>query len=282
MSDQTPPPSDPTPPPGNVPPPPPPPPPPPGYGTPPPPPPGYAAPPGGGGAYSAPNAISYGWAKFTKAPTQLLVPVLVVVVITIAVAVIVQLLLAATLLATEYCTRVILGPEVPSQCGPGFFTSLLGSAIGGFFISLVAGALGAGLVKAALEAVDGRSLALGDVLGWATKPNVITTAAIVAGLTFVGTLLCYVPGVIVGFLTVFSMFFVVDKNMAPMDAIKASFEFTTSHLGETVVFYLLGIVCFIVGAILCGVGLLAAIPVVLLGAAYTFRTLHGEPVAPAA
>ena len=45
-------------------------------------------------------------------------------------------------------------------------------------------------------------------------------------------------------------------------------------------FYLLGIVAFIVGAVLCLVGLLVAAPVVLIGAAYTFRRLHDEPVTP--
>ena len=56
------------------------------------------------------------------------------------------------------------------------------------------------------------------------------------------------------------MFFVVDKGMCPVDACKASINFVTSHLGDTVVFYLLGIVAFIVGAILCLVGLLVAAP----------------------
>jgi uncharacterized membrane protein len=283
MSDQTPPPSDPTPPSGDVPPPPPPPPPPPaGYGTPPPPPPGYAAPPASGGGYTAPDAIKYGWGKFSKAPGQLIVPVLVVAVIVIVVAFIVQLLLAATLLATDDCTQVIFGVEVESQCGPGFFMSLLGSAIGGFFISVVAGALGAGLIKAALNVADGREASLNEVFATASQPKVITTAVLVAVASALGVILCYVGSIVVGFLTMFAMFFVVDKGMEPVDAIKASFQFTTGHLGETVVFYLLAVVCIIVGAILCGVGLLAAIPVVLLGAAYTFRTLHGEPVAPPA
>ena len=36
----------------------------------------------------------------------------------------------------------------------------------------------------------------------------------------------------------------------------------------------------IVGAILCLVGLLVAAPVLLIGAAYTFRMLNGEQVRP--
>jgi len=81
---------------------------------------------------------------------------------------------------------------------------------------------------------------------------------------------------------VFTMFYVVDKDMSGMDAVKASFSLTTSRLGDTVLFYVLGIVVFVIGAILCLVGLLAAVPVVLAAAAYTYRVLNNEPVSPAA
>jgi uncharacterized membrane protein len=67
-----------------------------------------------------------------------------------------------------------------------------------------------------------------------------------------------------------------------VDAIKASVSLVTSRIGETILFYLLAAVVLVVGAILCLVGLLAAVPVVLAGAAYTFRVLNNEPVAPAA
>jgi uncharacterized membrane protein len=251
-----------------------------GYGDaapPPPPPPG----PGGGGAYSAPDAFSYGWAKFRAKPAELLVPVLVVVVVIIVLEIIVQILLRATLLGTHDCTSTIFGQSVQTQCGPGFFISILGSALAGLVVSLIAQVLGAGLIKNALNVVDGKPASLGEIAAWASKPQVITAALIVAVATFVGTILCYVPGIIVAFLLNWTMFYVVDKGMAPMDAVKASINFTTSHLGDTIVFYLLGIVAFIVGAILCLVGLLVAAPLVLIGAAFTFRRLNNESVTPA-
>lgn len=285
MSDQTPPPSDPTPPdvpPDATPPSTPPPPPPPGYGSPPPPPPGYGAPATGGGGYNPPDAISYGWKKFSKAPAQLIVPVLVVALIVFGLAFVGSLILGATLLATSDCTITSFGVEVDAQCGPGFLTTLFGNAILGFLVGIVASCLGAGLVKMALEIVDGRGGTLGDVFAYATKPPVIQAALLVSAASAVGVLLCYVGSIVVGFLTLFTMFFVVDKDMAAVDAIKASVSLTTSRFGETALFYLLAVVVTFVGAILCGVGLLVAIPVVLLAAAYTFRTLHGEPVTPAA
>jgi uncharacterized membrane protein len=134
----------------------------------------------------------------------------------------------------------------------------------------------------ALDVTDGKETSTGAVFAWAAKPKVVSAALLVAVATFVGTLLCYLPGLIVGFLTMFTMFYVVDKDLPAMDAVKASVSLTTSRLGDTVLFYVLGLVCIVVGAILCLVGLLAAVPVVLAAAAYTFRVLNDEPVAPAA
>ena len=239
--------------------------------------------PAGNGGYSATDAISYGWARFSKSPATLLVPVLIVLVVMIVLEVIVQIILRQTLLGTHDCgSTVILGTTVKQTCGPSFIATVLGAAIAGFVISLIAQVLGAGLIKCGLDVVDGKQPSAGEVFAYVSHSNVIVAGLLVSVATFIGTLLCYLPGIVVGFLLMFTMFFVVDKNLAPIDALKASVQFTTSHLGDTVLFYVLAAVCIIIGAILCGVGLLAAIPVVLVGAAYTFRRLHDEPVTPAA
>ena len=262
--------------------------PPPPYGQPPPyggagqapPPPGGGFAPPGEGPYNATDAFGYGWNKFKARPSEMLVPVLVVFLVVIVVEAIVQVLLATTLLATRDCTTTVGGQSVRAVCGPNPFVRLLATALAGLVVSLIVQSLGAGLIKNALNVADGRPASINQVFTWAVKPHVIGTAALIALITFVGTLLCYLPGLIAAFLLNWSMFYVVDKNLSPVDAIKASFSFTTGHLGATLVFYLLGVVAFIVGALLCLVGLLVAAPVVLIGAAYTFRRLLDEPVTP--
>jgi len=208
--------------------------------------------------------------------------VLVVVVILIVVEVVVQLILRATLLGTHDCTTTVFGQSVATQCGPSFFMTVLGAGLAGLFVSLVSQALGAGLIKNALNVADGKPTSVGEIGTWATNGKVLTTALIVAVLTAIGTILCYLPGIIVGFLLNWAMFYVVDEDLAPMDAIKASVNFVTNNLGQTIVFYLLGIVAIVVGAILCLVGLLVAVPVLLVAAAFTFRVLNGKQVTAAA
>jgi uncharacterized membrane protein len=247
-----------------------------GYQSAPPPPP--PPPPGAGGAYSAPDSFSYGWRKFKAKPGELLVPVLVVLLVVIVLEVIVQLLLRATILGTHDCTTTVFDQAVATQCGPSFFVTVLGSALAGLVISLVTQALGAGLIKNALNIVDGKAASIGEIGRWATNGQVLVAALIIAVATFVGTLLCYIPGLIVAFLLNWTMFFVVDQDMKAVDAVKASVTFVTSHLADTLVFWLLGVVALVVGTILCLVGLLVAVPVVLIAAAYTFRVLNGQQV----
>ncbi len=212
----------------------------------------------------------------------MLVPVLIVLLVVIVLQVIVQLLLRATILGTHDCTTTVLGQSVVTQCGPNFFVSLLGAGLAGLVISLITQALGAGLIKNALNIVDGKPASIGEIGTWATNGQVLLAALIIAVATFIGTLLCYIPGLIVAFLLNWTMFFVVDQNMKAMDAVRASVSFVTSHLGDTIVFWLLGVVTIIVGTILCLVGLLVAVPVLLIAAAYTYRVLNGQQVTPAA
>jgi len=90
-------------------------------------------------------------------------------------------------------------------------------------------------------------------------------------LTFVGLILCILPGLAVMFFTMFWGYFVVDKNMGPMDAIKASVDLVKNNVGAVIIFLLLSWVVTFVGFIALCVGLLVALPVVdesdhLLGA----------------
>jgi uncharacterized membrane protein len=151
-------------------------------------------------------------------------------------------------------------------------------------VTLVAGLVAqlfiAALVKGALDTVDGRPVAVGAMFAGWDKGKVVVAALIVAVATAIGTALCYLPGLIVGFFTAYTMFFVVDRDLPPWEAVKASVSFVGANLGPTLVYYLLAVLVVFAGAILCGVGLLVAIPIAVIGTAYTYRRLHGQQVAP--
>jgi uncharacterized membrane protein len=233
-----------------------------GYGAPPPAPPyGQPSP----SSYSPTDAIAFGWDRFKASPATLLIPMIVAWVGLVVIVVLVEFLLVVPL--TDNSSSV--------------FSQLLASALASTIILLVFQFLAAGLYRGALRVSDGQSFGLSQLFeGW-DKGQVAIAAILIAVATGIGTLLCYIPGLIVGFLAQFTLLFIVDRQMQAVDAIKASIRLVVDNLGYTILFYLLALVVLVVGACLCGIGLLVAYPVVLVATAYTYRRLQGLPIGPA-
>lgn len=282
MSENTPP-EEPTPAGGDSTPPPPPPPPPPGpdapspYGAPaPPPPPGSLSGPGTGGPYNPVEAIQYGWGKFVKNAVPFVVITLIVVVVVAALGFAGRALSWAIFGIGDATVNLNDGTVETT----GWFTNFVAQEVVSLIVQVVAMILTAALVKLALNYVDGKSLDIGAAFqGW-DKLQVVLASLLVSIGTFIGFLLCIIPGIVFAFLSVYTTYYVVDKNMGAVDAIKASINLTKSNVGSLIVFFLLSLVVVIIGACLCGVGLLVAWPVVAIAGAYTFRVLNNEPVSP--
>jgi len=267
------------PPPEQIPPPPPPPPPAGGYGEAPPPPPPPAPAYGGGDStgYSLGNALSYGWAKFQANTAQIIMSALILVVVLVVVGVLGSVVMGA--LTTDASCSVKDG-SLTCDDGTGFFGRLILQSLLSALVLVFAWIVGAGLVRASLNVTAGRPFLFSDVVKTDNLGSVVVASLIIAVATFVGTIMCYLPGLVVGFATSYTLFFIIDKNMAPVDAIKASVMFVKDNLANTIVWYVVGGLVAAVGFVICVVGALVSVPVVLLGTAYTYKTLNHEPVAP--
>jgi hypothetical protein len=272
----------PPPPPGGYPPPPPPPsggypppPPPPSGGYPPPPPPPAGAPPSGYGqpAYAAPaygapdgqpglgDSLSYGWKKFQENAG----PILTAGVVYIVGAGIVAALLYFTLLAGA------------RGSASGFTGVLLVAALQSLLFGLLGYLVQAAFIRGALAVTSGEKLTLQTFLATANIGQVLLAALIISVASAIGTLLCYLPGLIVSFLTAFTLFFVLDRNMDAISAIKASIDFAIKNLGLLIAFVIVAGLILVFSAILCIIPLLVTGPVVLIAQAYLFRRLQGQP-----
>ena len=148
-------------------------------------------------------------------------------------------------------------------------------------VPLITTIAAAGLLKMAFDVVDGREASLGTMFqGW-DKLQVVVATILVGIATFIGFILCVLPGIVVVIFSAFTTAFVVDQKLGGIDAIKASINLVKNNFGPAILWMLLAFLCVVVGAIACGVGLLVAIPVVLISQAYTVRALTGGPIAPA-
>jgi uncharacterized membrane protein len=267
-----------------------------GYGAPPPPPPGgpggygpggpgdggpgYGGQPAYGGppapAYSVGDALSFGWAKFQANVGPILLSALVLLVGVGAVAVVGGLVSGA--LSSDVECAFDSNGEFVCDGGTGFFAGLVIQAVLSAVLLVVFQIIAAGLIRAALKVADGGSWEFSEVLRTDKIGKVVVAALIVAAITFVGTLLCYLPGLVAGFMLSYTLYFVVDRDLEPMAAVKASFELTKNNLGNTLVWYVVGAIVAFAGFLACGIGALVSLPVVLLGTAYTYRTLTGGTV----
>jgi hypothetical protein len=256
------------------------PPPPPGYGQQPPP--GYGQPPPGyggaypGGAYgeggfappqlSVGAAISYGWEKF-KANWGVWVGISLIAVI---ISVVVQLPFGG-----------FDGGFGTGDTDSGFGAGSLILSMIGLVVSFVVGALiQAAFVRGALHELNGNKPNFGAFFQFGNIAQVLVASLIVGVITSIGYLLCVIPGVIVMFLTWYTLTFVLDQNQDATTAIKSSFNLTSQNVGPLLLLALACVGVNIVGALLCLIGLLVSGPVTLIAATYAYRFLVNGPISP--
>ncbi len=247
---------------------------------PPPPPPSDGIPAQGGGQPAeAGAAISYGWKKFQEHWGEILVALLIGFGILVVLGIL-GYVVQNSLLDTGTCRVKVTNDTIRTTgCGgPGFVTRILVWALFQFLIFLGQSAIALFVIRAALMIVRGQKLEVSRVMTAEDLGPYVVGAILVGIMTFVGFVLCIIPGILVLFFTIFWGYFVVDQNMGAVDAITASYNLVKDNAGAVLVFLLLGWLVTIAGAIACGVGLIVAIPVVVIATGYMYMRLRGEPV----
>jgi uncharacterized membrane protein len=289
------------------------PPPPPGYGTPPPPPsydqpssggydqpssggygqpssggyppqqPGYGAPAGGGapgGAAPAQlnigEAISWAWNKFTKNIAPLVVPIVIYVAI------------VGVLYGVGFGIAIATGnnstytDEYGYQHANSSFSVIGLAALGVAYIGIFAVLIymQASLISGSLDIADGKPVSIGTFFKPRNVGPVIITGLLVGLGAAVGSVLCIIPGIIFGFVSLFALHFAIDRSLSPVDAIKASIALVRANLVPTLLAWLVAGAVAAVGELACGVGVFASIPVAILIQVYAYRKLSGGQVVP--
>lgn len=261
-----------------------PPPPPPSYAPPPPPPPaGYAAapPPASGAPTSAVgvgDAYGWAWAKFTQNTGVVLVGAVVYFAVIAIVSVLWYAVLGG-LVATTTSVDPVTGRMVTS--GGGLAATLLFTLLFSVIFFVLIAIMQAGIIRGALAIARGTKPEIALLFSTQNLAQILLAAVLVGIGTAIGSALCYIPGLIVAFYTWFTMFYVVDKNAGAIDAIKASVSLVQSNLSVVLLLFLAGIAAQLLGSLLCLIGLVVAIPVVILAQTYAYLKLQGEQVATA-
>ncbi len=107
-------------------------------------------------------------------------------------------------------------------------------------------------------------------------PMLGATLLYTLGVT-VGFAACIVPGLFLYAGWIAYSAFIVDKGLSGMDGLKASWQATTPHRTNIIVYTLLSMLVGVAGALACCIGaLLVSFPVLMIGNAYLYLKLIGE------
>src|SRR4051794_16170659 len=215
--------------------------------------------------YRAAAAIGYGWRKFKASPSTLLIPMIVVFVGLVVAALIIQFVVVGGFFGKTEGETGTFNNQVSRNCGQPFWRQLLGAGLGAAILSLIAQILAAGLYRGATRVTDGKDFSLSQLFEGYNKMQVVFASIFIALATGIATILCYLPGVLIGFLTSYTLFFIVDQELEAAEAIQASVKLVWHNFGHALLYFILAAIVLAVGALLFGVGLLVAGPVVLLG-----------------
>ncbi len=139
----------------------------------------------------------------------------------------------------------------------GLLVFFLGSGIAAF--------LYAGLYKCAERQLRGERIRVEDLFSAADRfPTLIGVQSIVFALVLIGTLFCFLPGLVVGGLMFFTTPAVVLGKRDVGEAINGSYRLMSADVPNLIIFGIVTNLIGGVGANICYVGLLASIPISVL------------------
>lgn len=243
------------------------------------PPAGY--PPGGfGGApgeLSIGDAFSWAWDKFSKNAAALILPTFAygAVVFVLIGIIVVSATVASPESGYSYASDddYGIGFEIT---GVGFVILVVGLVV----LLILMAAFSSAYINGILDVANGVPVTPGSFFKPRLIGPVIAATLLVGIAAGIGSLACYVPGLIVSIFAFFTTPALIDRNLSAINAIKTSIHIAKNNFVQVLLVWLLYNIVISVGSFLCGVGLLVAAPIAILFQVYAFRRLTGGQVAP--
>ncbi|WP_197517839.1 hypothetical protein, partial [Mycobacterium sp. E796] len=237
--------------------------------------PGYGGVPGGPPAFSIGEAFSWAWGKFTQNVAPLVVSTLIY----------------AVLIGIAYAVIAFgggMGSTTTSTNVDGYTTATTSIGTGGMILMIVGYVLiyavgifaQSAFYSGCLDIADGRQVSIGSFFKPRNLGNVILAAIIIGILTSIGSVLCVIPGLIVGIFAQFTIPFIIDRSQGAIEGLKSSFTTVQSNFVNALLVWLVSAAAVLVGFLACGLGILVGAPVAALIGIYGYRKLSGGQVVP--
>jgi uncharacterized membrane protein len=139
-----------------------------------------------------------------------------------------------------------------------------------FIINMV---IGIGLIKIALDFVDGKKAKFTELFYYKPIVNYFVASLIQGLISLVGFILLIIPGIIFSTRLQYVSYLIVDKKLKPVDAVKKSWSITHGNTWNLFFFGILLGLINLLGLICLVVGLFVTVPLSMLAVAFVYRKL---------
>ncbi|GAA1867886.1 hypothetical protein [Myceligenerans crystallogenes] len=233
--------------------------------------------PAAAGTFTVGEALSFAWQKYTG---NALLWILFVLLLVVA-----NLVFNSGSLSTDNVAEVQQSMRSPGEAGfPALVRAVLTFA--GTGLGLVLGLIGvvaSGILQgmgtaAALDEAGGAKPTFAGLFRPRNLGMIVVAALLLVVAQAVGAALCGIGLLVVAVFAVFTYQGVIDKDQNAWAAFTASFRLVGRNLGPVLLLELALLGINVLGALLCGLGLLITIPVTLIALAFAYRRLAGGPV----
>ncbi|CAM3942747.1 Integral membrane protein [Mycolicibacterium frederiksbergense] len=153
-------------------------------------------------------------------------------------------------------------------------------ALGVIVLLVLLAAMSSAYIGGILDIANGVPVTAGSFFKPRRIGTVIVATLLVGIATVIGSVLCYLPGLIVSIFAFFTTVALLDRNLSAIDAIKASIDITKNNFVQVFVTWLLFTVMIGVASFLLYIPLIVVAPIAILFQVYAFRKLTGGQVAP--
>jgi hypothetical protein len=131
-----------------------------------------------------------------------------------------------------------------------------------------------GMINIALKFVDGQKPEVADLFNVYPLALKFFGGSLLYGvMVTIGFILLIIPGIYLALKYALFSYYIIDKGLGPIAALKASGEATQGNKWNLLGFYLLCVLINIVGVLLIFIGLVVTIPVTALAMAFVYRRL---------
>jgi len=143
-------------------------------------------------------------------------------------------------------------------------------------VPFIQGALIAGFHIYTMKKIMGRRAEFGDMFkGFNFFIPTLVASLLIGLFTFLGTLACIIPGLVIAAMYKFTYLFIVDKRMDFWPAMQASHAVVKNDYFGFTMFLILAFLVNVLGLLCCVVGLLVTIPVTFAAITVAYKEIVG-------